>query len=73
MRVTFTGGYVYEPTAGIFKDIAVVDFRSLYPTIIVSYNIGPSTIGKKGIKVTVDGRTHEFGQKRKRLHPASSQ
>ncbi|MFA5406093.1 MAG: DNA-directed DNA polymerase [Candidatus Nanoarchaeia archaeon] len=69
MRTTFVGGYVHEPKAGVFKNIAIVDFRSLYPTIIVSYNIGPSTINKKGIKVKVDGRTHEFGQKEKGFIP----
>jgi DNA polymerase elongation subunit (family B) len=69
-RATFTGGYVHEPKAGIYEKIAVVDFRSLYPTIIVSYNIGPGTIGKKGLKVKTNGKTHEFGQKKTGFIPS---
>ncbi len=67
--ISFTGGYVHEPSPGIYEDIAVVDFRSLYPTIIVSYNIGPETINGKGIKVEVNGRVHEFRQDKKGFIP----
>ncbi len=35
------GAFVYEPTPGVYKDIIVFDFRSLYPTIITAHNIGP--------------------------------
>ncbi len=35
------GAYVYEPTPGLYQDIVVFDFRSLYPTIITAHNIGP--------------------------------
>lgn len=38
------GGYVYEPTPGLYKNIVVLDFRSLYPSIIVSHNISPSSL-----------------------------
>ena len=41
---TFKGAYVKTPHAGLYKDIAVFDFRSLYPSIIASYNISPETI-----------------------------
>ncbi len=41
---TYTGGYVREPRRGIVEHIAVFDFRSLYPSIIVSHNIDPSTL-----------------------------
>ncbi len=68
--VSFTGGYVHQPKSGIYENIAVVDFRSLYPTIIVSYNISPETIGKKGLKVKVNGRTHEFSQDKKGFIPS---
>lgn len=61
-RTSFTGGYVHEPKAGIYENIAVLDFRSLYPSIIVSYNIGPSSLNKKGIKVNVESKTYEFSQ-----------
>ncbi len=41
---TFAGGFVYEPEPGLYSDIVVFDFRSLYPSIISSHNISPSTV-----------------------------
>ncbi len=41
---TYAGGYVREPKRGLVEHIAVFDFRSLYPSIIVSHNIDPSTL-----------------------------
>lgn len=41
---TYTGAFVYKPEPGLYKDIAVFDFRSLYPSIITSHNIGLSTL-----------------------------
>ncbi|MDR2740103.1 MAG: DNA polymerase II [Treponema sp.] len=35
------GGTVLEPLPGIFCNVAVFDFRSLYPTIIRSFNVDP--------------------------------
>jgi DNA polymerase-2 len=35
------GGTVLEPRPGLFRNIAVFDFRSLYPTIIRTFNIDP--------------------------------
>lgn len=43
----YKGGYVKEPKQGLHDDIAVFDFRSLYPSIIVSYNISPETLNCK--------------------------
>lgn len=41
------GAYVRTPTAGLFRWIIDLDYRSLYPSIIISCNIGPDTyIGK---------------------------
>lgn len=40
----YTGGYVIEPAAGLHENIAVFDFRSLYPSIIISFNISPETL-----------------------------
>ncbi len=38
------GAYVKEPTAGLHENIAVLDFASLYPSIIISHNISPDTL-----------------------------
>lgn len=35
------GGYVMDPVAGLYRDVVVLDFRSLYPSIIRTFNIDP--------------------------------
>ena len=39
----YEGAYVVEPVKGLYKGCTLVDFRSLYPSIIIAYNICPST------------------------------
>ena len=43
-RETYEGGYVLEPRKGLQKNIVSLDFRSLYPTIIVTHNVDISTL-----------------------------
>lgn len=38
------GGYVKEPVAGLHENLAVLDFRSLYPSIMISHNISPDVL-----------------------------
>lgn len=43
-RDKFAGAFVMEPrTKGVAKDVHVVDFASLYPSIILSWNMSPET------------------------------
>jgi DNA polymerase, archaea type len=44
LEETYQGGFVFEPKPGMYKDIVVFDFRSLYPTIITAHNIGPESL-----------------------------
>ncbi len=55
------GAYVKTPEAGIYKDIVVFDFRGLYPSIIIAYNIDPSTI----VRQPAAGDYHESPTKAK--------
>lgn len=41
---SYTGAYVVEPVKGVHDNIILLDFRSLYPSIIISHNIDSSTI-----------------------------
>ncbi len=41
---TYTGAFVYEPQPGLYSDIVVFDYRSLYPTVLSSHNISPDTL-----------------------------
>ena len=38
------GGYVKEPEVGLHENLVQFDFRSLYPSIIISKNISPDVI-----------------------------
>ncbi len=40
----FKGAIVIEPKPGMYEDIAVFDYRSLYPSIIASHNISPGML-----------------------------
>jgi DNA polymerase-2 len=43
--VSDRGGLVFEPLAGVFPNVAIIDFVSMYPSIIVQHNISPETVG----------------------------
>jgi DNA polymerase-2 len=38
------GGLIFQPKIGMHKDVAQIDFVSLYPSIMVNFNISPETI-----------------------------
>ncbi|MBI4044153.1 MAG: ribonuclease H-like domain-containing protein [Candidatus Diapherotrites archaeon] len=44
MLQSFKGGYVKEPVPGLHENIAVLDFRSLHPSIMISHNVSPETL-----------------------------
>ena len=43
-----TGGLVMPPQAGLYRNILVFDFKSLYPTIIRTFNIDPLALLRAG-------------------------
>jgi DNA polymerase I len=45
----YKGAVVLQPLPGIHENIAVLDFTSMYPNIMIKYNIGPDTIIREGI------------------------
>ncbi len=42
-RNPIQGAYVKIPVPGLYENIAVFDFRGLYPSIIISHNVDPYT------------------------------
>jgi DNA polymerase I len=42
---SYEGAYVLEPEKGIHENLVQLDFRSLYPSIIITHNIDPLTLG----------------------------
>ena len=43
------GGYVIEPNPGIYENVIVLDFRSLYPSIIQTFKIDPYSLLMKDV------------------------
>ncbi len=70
---TYVGAYVMEPVKGLHEDLVVFDFRSLYPSIIVTHNIDPSALNCKCCKpsevVTVPELGYRFCTKRRGFIP----
>ena len=53
------GGTVYDPIIGLHEDVAEIDFFSMYPSIMVRFNISPETVGteKKTFETVADLRS----------------
>lgn len=59
------GAFVKLPEPGIYENVAVLDFRGLYPSIIVSYNIDPGTLDEEKMSgATSRERGNETGSGR---------
>ena len=57
-KIELKGGFVLEPKRGLHSYVAVLDFKSMYPSIIRTYNICPTTIVKaagEGVQETPTG------------------
>jgi DNA polymerase-2 len=58
------GGYVMEPVPGIYDNVIVLDFKSLYPTIIQTFKIDPLSRLLSGIDTieTLNGYKFSLSQ-----------
>ena len=45
LRACDKGGMIFQPEPGVYEKVHQIDFTSLYPSIIVKYNLSPETIG----------------------------
>ena len=50
-RTSVVGGLVKEPLYGIYDNVCVFDFHSLYPSIMATFNIDPQTFTEKETKI----------------------
>lgn len=51
----YTGGYVIDCNPKLYENIAVMDFRSLYPSIMIGFNTSYETLDSKG-EINVDNK-----------------
>ena len=59
----YRGAIVLKPLPGLHEDIAVLDFSSMYPNIMINYNISPDTYVPLGEKVSEVNIAPEVGHK----------
>ncbi|MFA4946825.1 MAG: DNA polymerase domain-containing protein, partial [Candidatus Micrarchaeia archaeon] len=69
-RNPIEGAFVKVPEPGVYKDMMVFDFRSLYPSIIVAHNVDPTTLNCACCRdAFVSPNGHRFCRKRQGLLP----
>ncbi len=64
------GAFVKLPEPGVYSNIAVLDFKSLYPSIIISHNLGPDTLNCKCCsekEAYISPQGHKFCKKNKSI------
>lgn len=52
----YKGAIVLTPKPGVHENVAVLDFTSMYPSIMIKYNVGPDTLVREhtdNIKVNI--------------------
>jgi len=62
----YIGAIVLDPKRGLYDDVYVFDFSSLYPSIIMTSNIGFDTIDKNG-EIKNPGSGFKFTNKKKSI------
>ncbi|MEM2896494.1 MAG: DNA polymerase domain-containing protein, partial [Candidatus Bathyarchaeia archaeon] len=50
--IPYKGALVLEPEPGLHENIAVLDFSSMYPNLMILYNVSPDTLVKDYEKVS---------------------
>jgi DNA polymerase II len=65
------GGLVFQPIIGMHKDVAEIDFVSMYPSIMANFNISPETIrpGRLDPETCLPMTTRELGLVPRTLEP----
>ncbi|MEM3671251.1 MAG: DNA polymerase domain-containing protein [Thermoprotei archaeon] len=67
------GGMLLRPRADVFFNVAQLDFSSMYPSLIVRWNVSPETVNDPLAKSKrpVPGTLHEIEDSRKGVVPES--
>ncbi len=72
-REKYEGAFVLQPEAALYENLAVFDFTSYWPSIIVTYNLSKSTLltkrEKDALEVSIGNKNFYFS-KQKGFFPA---
>lgn len=63
--IKIRGGFVMEPKTGMYKNVRALDFKSMYPSIIVGWNIGQESLIEGDISKTAENDFKEWLEGRK--------
>ncbi|MGC8609110.1 MAG: DNA polymerase domain-containing protein, partial [Thermoplasmata archaeon] len=63
------GGYVHSMGAGLFSNVIVLDFKSMYPSMIIKYNVCFTTLDPEGEIVSPTGIRFDSPEKKVGLIP----
>jgi DNA polymerase I len=50
LRAADRGGMMFQPVMGIYEDVDELDFTSMYPSIIVRFNLSPETMADPALQ-----------------------
>ena len=64
-----TGGYVHSTTPGIYENVLILDFKSLYPSIIKTFNIDPASFLEKKQKDAIESPNKAYFKNTKGILP----
>lgn len=64
-REKYEGAFVYEPTPGLYENVAVFDFTSMHASIIFSYNLSKATLLEKKEKDCIESPEFELNGKKR--------
>ena len=70
--IPYKGAIVLEPRLGLFENVAALDFSSMYPSLMIKYNISPDTLvlNEAGKDVfTVPEVGHKFRKDHEGFYP----
>jgi len=63
------GGYVHSIGAGLYSNVIVLDFKSMYPSMIIKYNVCFTTLDPNGEILSPNGVRFLSPEKKKGLIP----
>lgn len=67
-REKYEGAFVFQPTPGLYEDLAMFDFTSMHASIIVSYNLSKSTLLEEKNKSCYESPEFELNGKKTKFY-----